>query len=107
MSMIYTETAGNGKKYDHSGRFRLIIEVFGTSDDGVTKILRRMKNGTVIAYDSLVKATTEQAEFSRLADFVAESGILACYGFTCVIDTRDGCIHSTIPIMPNMPDAEF
>jgi hypothetical protein len=96
--MWATETNGSGKKYDPC-RFRFHVEVFGSLDDPTANVLRRMKQGTVIVYKTLQEAIEVQSAFMVEARLVANGGELAVYGYTLIVDTRDGCIHNPMEIV--------
>jgi hypothetical protein len=100
MNMWAKDEREDGKLYEKSGRFRLVIEIFSSLDDPVGKILRRMKSGTVIIYSDFDKAKQAQDNFMDEALHATQAGTLAVYGMTCIVDTfAPGChnaraIHS-------------
>lgn len=92
---------GAGKLFDANARFRLCITLTGATNDPAMSVLTRMAHGVVIAYPTIDRAIQAQQDWHRDAQFVVNEATLATYGFSVILDTKDGGIHNPTPITEN------
>ena len=73
-------------------QFILTIKIVLMRDDDITRILRRMASGTVIAHSTLEATTHYQKEFHDMASTVI-TGLKGrpenYYGFSVIVDEKE------------------
>jgi hypothetical protein len=92
-TMPARETNNAGRKYDELHRLRLIITI--TKNDATADVLRRMSQGTICVYKTLLEGIEAQNAFHNDAALVIKSsGEFASYGLSALVDERDGNVHN-------------